>query len=1208
MIAIIQLLINNRFKKIDLKNRFKNKFNMKGIPVSGHKFSGFFYFILLLAALFPLAPHAHPGHNVTMSGSTGHGMSMNRQMGKNALNTHLITVLLGSVRLDGDSRVSRRRNSAQSGRGTAKLSKRNGTAPPPGSRGGKKGNRGLKRNGNASNSSKPSVRQNSGKGNDSIPVKGKAPAYSKVLQEQGNNGQPSYFTKSHSETSGPGEINPGSGTAKKSAHKETEMFGIRTDSRVPAASPYDAVPLRSRRSKRQSGASAPVCVNEQNFIQALKNNPDGHFIQTANIDMEKAEKHAGLYNIRHPGSPAEGLPEFRGTYDGGGYRLHHIYSKPALFSRLNRAVIKHVDLINNEGPGRGQAFGLEAGLLAGESVDSTFIDVALNVAEINRGALTQQGLAENAEPRSGGLVGRSDNSVYEGIRAAGFDVGDNAYPVSGALVGSGDNNRFSNIYLDDFKVRGAAIGSLVGRGNNNTIVDFFVDSSGEGNPNQLVGSGNDTSIRRGVVTGQLPPYYPAGTTVEEVIGYFRLSDPATVSTGTLSENNWRLDPGLAPVPRVLDKNIKAVREKFRAQDAPACNLLACPPPVASDCRHQTEEMYRGQVQDFIFFDDKNIYILVREGNTTNHLKHMPGYGNDTCSGDDTDSGFGSGDDTSSDSGFDDDTGSGYDNNTCHSHNASYGNDGNDTVCGTDRLKSDGCAVNQLSHLSRKGVTVHDTVKNNDNGHIYMIWKRTQTEGNNAYLARYGDDGKLIDILDAGYGHVFNGGDYSLQYRNNRTVLVSKYEAWVVVGEGTSPVELPAHPSLESYVYGKAIIDDNNSIYLLADSRMEEGVFRSLIKYSEYNNKYELDAFFSAQSQFAPNDFQLPAQQSPKTTGILVDNDIWVINQDQTGLHIRSVNRMSGEDSGINIDQYVTEPSQYTLKLANNEIQLAYVDGEEVLWHSYDKQGALIDAEAFRVNPNKDIGVSALAFEELSEEASMEAIYVGGVNTTDNRPYVSRLAENDFTTYTPRERPVIPTAATGTDRPTTGTPASTGNTPPASTGNIPPASTGNTTAPPRSTLYHDIGFGVLSSATGIGLCVFCSVGSTTCYKRYIKKRRLAGRGPENLRHAANGTTGSNADERSNQGGSPDMLLLVPPGPPPVYDPTPPPAYDPTPPPAYHTLDIAGGGAANDTATTSFSAEGSHGSHGAHESISGDDEMGYPNGLDSSSTQNLLDSDN
>ena len=523
VMAIIQLLINNRVKKINLKNRLKNRFNMKGISVSEHKFSGFFYFILLLAALFPLAPHAHPGHNATMSGSTGHGMSMNRQMGKNALNTHLITALLGSVILDGDNRVSRRRNSAQSGRGTAKLSKRNGTAPPPGSRGGKKGNRGLKRNGNASNSSKPSVRQNSGKGNDSIPVKGKAPAYSKVLQEQGNNGQPSYFTKSHSETPGPGETNPGAGTGRKRANKKTKMSDRQqADSRVPAASPYSVTP--SRRSKRQSGTSAPVCVDERNFIRELKKNPNGHFIQTTDIDMEKAEKHAGLYSIRHPGSPAEGLPEFRGTYNGGGYRLHHVYSKPALFSRLNRAVIKHVDLINDEGPGRGQAFGLEAGLLAGESVDSTFMDVSLNEAEINRGSLTQQGLAEDAKPRSGGLVGRSDNSVYVDIRAAGFDVGNDGYPVSGTLIGSGDNNRFSNIYLDDFKVKGASIGSIVGRGNNNTIVDFFIDSSGEGNPSQLVGSGNDTSIRRGVVTGQLPPYYPAGTTVEEVIGHFRLSD------------------------------------------------------------------------------------------------------------------------------------------------------------------------------------------------------------------------------------------------------------------------------------------------------------------------------------------------------------------------------------------------------------------------------------------------------------------------------------------------------------------------------------------------------------------------------------------------------------------------------------------------------------------------------------------------------------
>ena len=1184
---------------------------MKGISVSGHKFSGFFYFILLLAALFPLARHAyaHPGHNTTTSRSTGHGMSM----GADARGLCTRLALLSILRTDDRSSLST--DLARCKNYGGKNQKANGSDTPKARSTGKarsvglRGGRGNQRNGTRTNFGKSSVGKKTGKGNKSRRVNESALVEGASRNELGNN-QVLHSVEGYSETSGTGRKKPGTGKkrknkkAKMSGRQQIEDSGQQADSRVPAASLYG---LPSGRSKRQSGASAPVCVNERNFIRALKNNPDGHFIQTADIDMEKAEKHAGLYNIRHSDSPAEGLPEFRGTYNGGGHRLHHIYSKPALFSRLNRAVIKHVDLINNEGPGRGQAFGLEAGLLAGESVDSTFMDVSLNEAEINRGSLTQQGLAEDAKPRSGALVGRSDNSVYVDIRAAGFDVGNDGYPVSGTLIGSGDNNRFSNIYLDDFKVRGVAIGSLVGSGNNNSIVDFFINSSGEGNPNQLVGSGNDTSIRRGVVTGQIPPYYPAGTTVEEVISYFHLSDPATVSTGTLSEDNWRLDPGLVPIPRVLDKNIRAIREKFRAQDAPACNLLACPPPVASDCRHQTEEMYGGQVQDFIFFDDENIYLLVREGNAmANHLKHI--YGNDdTCSGDDTssdngfDSGFGSDDDTGS--------GSGYDNDTCHSDNTSYGNDGDgdDTVCSTDRLKSDGCAVNQLSYLSRRGVTVHDTVKNSDNGRIYMVWKRTQTEGDNAYLARYGDDGKFIDILDAGYGHVFNGGDYSLQYRNKRTVLVSKYQAWVIVGEGTSPVELPAHPSLVSYAYGKAIIDDNNSIYLLADSSTEEGKFRSLIKYSEYNYKYELDASFSVQRQFTSNGLQLSAQQSPEATGILVDNDIWVIHQDQTGFHIRSVNRMSGEDSGISIDQYVTEPSQYALRLANDEVQLAYVDGEEVLWHSYNRQGELIDAEAFKVGTNNEVSVSALEFKDLSEENSGETIYVGGVNTTDNRPYASRLAKDDFTTYIPGERPVIPTTETGTGRSTTGTPASTGNTPPATTGNTPPASTGNTsfastgntpastgntTVPPGSTLYHDAGLGLLSSVTGIGLCVAGSVGSVRCYKKYIKKRRLAGRGGEDLR---DDIIRLNVGERRDRGGRVDMLPLIPLNSPQAD-------HIPVPLPAYDTLDIADESTANDMFTTSFSAEGPHSSH---EGISGDVETGSIDGPDSSSTQNLLD---
>ena len=1003
------------------------------------------------------------------------------------------------------------------------------------------GGRGNQRNGTRTNFGKLSVRKKTGKGytgkgNKDALVAGASSAGKKPGRVNGSalvagsaqnelaNHQLLHPVEGRSETSGPGGRKSESGKGKKRRNKKTRMprrqqtvdsgqqiadGGQPADYGVSAASTYSAVP--SLRSKRQSDATAPVCVNERNIIEKLKENPRGHFIQTEDIDMEKAEIAAGLYSTRNEVSPAEGLPEFRGTYDGGGHRLHHIHSNPGLFNRLNGAVIKHVDLINNNNAIMlGQAYGgLEAGLLAGESDDSTFIDISLHVAVINRGRLEFRGVEADAEPHSGALVGRSDSSVFEGIRTTGVSVGNDNHPASGALVGSGDNNRFSNIYLSGYGVRGEELGSIIGSGNNNTIDGCVIDSRNPDNPTLLVGSGNGTSVSRCLIIGKNPPYFPEGTVADEVIGYRRLSDPAIFSIGTFSDTNWRLDHGLVPVPRMQDKNINIVREKFRAWDAPPCSRLACPPPVASDCRQPTEEMYEGQVQDFLSFDDKNIYLLVKEGNNTaDHLKYMPG--NNTCSGDDTGSGSGFGFGSGNNASYGNDTSYG---NACPGNSTISDNTGDDNACGTDRLKSDGCAVNQLSYLSRGGVTVHDTVKNNDNGRIYLIWKRTHTEGHNAYLARYGDDGKFIDVLEAGYGHVFNGENFSLQYRNNRTVLVSTNQAFVIVGEGSSPVELPAHPSLVSYAYGKAIIDENNSIYILADSRTEEGGFRSLIKYSENNSgEYEIDPFFVVQSQFTPNDLQFSTQQSPRSAGIPVDDDIWVINQDQTGLHIRSVNRMSGGDSGIVIDQYVTEPSQYALRLANDEVQLAYVDGEEVIWHSYNRQGKLIDSEAVRLD--QEVSVSALKFKDIAEDDPGETIYIGGVNTTDNRPYSSR-----FTTYRPGERPVTqnaettaeaettadyfttatPDSTTATPDSTTGTPASNTGTPASNTG-----TPGDTPTTPGSTSHTDIIGGATSVTVGIGLCVVCGVGSGVCCKKYIKKRKLMRRVAQAPTHISTGS--------------------------------------------------------------------------------------------------------
>ena len=1133
--------------------------------MSVHKCPGFFYIIFLLAALFPLAQHAYPGHNIT--GSTGHGMSMHKQMRADVNGMCTRLALLSIIRPDSSSLQTELAKCKSSG---GKTKNANGNNAPKAGRTGKPGSAGTRggrrnqRNGTRSNSGKSSAEKkpgkgNTGKSNKGAQVAGASSAGKKPgrvngsalvagsFQNELGSHQVLHPVEGHAETSGPGELKPESGKGKKQGNKKTKVpgrqqiagSGQKAYSTAPAVSTYNAVSLR--RSKRQSGAPAPVCVNERNIIEKLRENPRGHFIQTEDIDMEKAEIAAGFYGRRDPNVPAAGLPEFSGTYDGGGHKLKHISSNPGLFSRLNGAVIKHVDLINDEGLKHGLAVGSEAGLLAGESVDSTFSDISMGVALINWAALTHLGVAEDAEPHSGTLVGRSNSSVYEDIRLVRFGLGIPDLPASGGLVGSGDNNRFSNIYLDDFDVRGVNRGIIIGSGENNTIDGCVINSSGTSSPIQLVGSGNGTSVSRCLIFGTNPPYFPEGTVADEVIGYRSLSEPAILSIGTFSDTDWRLDPGLIPIPRMQDKNINAVRERFRSNDAPLCDQLACPPPVASDCRQPTEEMYEGQVQDFLSFDDKNIYLLVKAGNNTaDHLKYMPG--NHTCSGDDTGSGY--------NASYGNDTSYG---NACPSNNTIPDNAGDDNACGTDRLKSDGCAVNQLSYLSRGGVTVYDTVKNNDNGRIYLIWKRTQTEGNNAFLASYGNNGEVIDVLAAGYGHVFTGEDFSLQYHNNRTVLVSRNQAFVIVGEGSSPVELPAHPSLMSYVYGKAIIDDNNGIYLLADARTEEGEFRSLIKYSENNNgEYEIDPSFIVQSQFTPGGLQFSTQQSPQSAGILVDNDIWVINQDRTGFHIRSVNSMSGEYSGIDIDQYVTEPSRYTLKLANDEVQLAYVDGEEVLWHSYNKQGGLIDSASVRLE--REAGVKALDFKNIAEGGSVETIYVGGVNTTDNRPYATRLTENDFTAYTPRERPVtqsaettaeaettteyfttatpastaatpastagtpastaatpastaatpastagIPASTAGTPASTTGTPASTIGTPasttgtPASTTGTPASTTGTPgdtpTTPPDSTIIIS---GVTSATVGLGLCIACGTGSAVCCTKCIKKRRLARR--------------------------------------------------------------------------------------------------------------------
>ena len=1046
-----------------------------------YKFSRLFYFLFLLTVLFPITLRAHPITNSTGTlRPNSHGLATSRG-GMTATQLCSTTLLFSTITPAGKGCAPSKNRSPMKGKNRRRSSSKTNPVVLEKRAGNKQGDGGYQRDRGTVSSGTRANQPSAGKSRGNGGGNGDAVAVS-MPYFSGGEGIPA--SSIHSVDSPKKARSAGKGKKRKTDQnpelKKAKVPAVRpgaeksVETTAALAESLQAMSLSgsAARFKRQSVSSAPVEVGQVNFEKAIRNSPVRKFIQVEDIILS---------------AQSQGLPGLEGTYDGRGHKISNIRQGVGLFSTLDDSEVANLHLddsfpFTSERP---YVSGHIAGLLAGSSTGGRVSNITVTLAGVN--VYSSAPDAAN----SGVLVGASTRTQYTDINlelgtAGKPEAQDQISGISGGIISRGNDNTFTNIVMAGMVVRGMPAGSILGSGTNNTISNFLINAGRDGTPAQLVGSGSYT-LRNGIVYGDGPPYNLAGADIDGFLGYNDLSEPPVVQVGNIDETAWRVGPNLVPIPRTLDELLRITRSVFRVSYQFDCNVFACPPPILEECRYDNAESYTGAVQDFVSFDSDSIYILVKDSsNNENYLRQ----------------------------------------GLCNS--------GQSECTATGRLKGDGCPVDQLSELSRRGIIVYDSAENRDDGAVYMVWSRKGQEegGTPVYLARYNRDGGLIGVQDGGYAHNFNGTDFSLQYGYGRNVLVARDKAWVSVGAGTVPIELPAHPSLESHVYSKAVIDADHDVYLLANLRTEEGILKSLIKYRATDGGgYDIDPNFLIQS-FTPATASLSEPLSPGEGGIIIDSDnVWFVDRDQTGFHIRGIDRETGEYSGVNINHFVAEPAEYTLEIVGGEVQFAFVDGKNIKWYSYNKQGELLDANTIRVED--DVNVSSLKF-AYTQADQEKVLHAGGSRVSNNKPHVSRLTADDFMPDTQTTTPVVTSGFTDNSTVPTEGPTTTGG--PTETGE--PTTTGEpvtddlkvdgttTDIPADHTTYYYAG-----GALAVDLVLFVS-GVTVCggiTYMYIEKRK-SGRARARAQAAGNNIGGNNhtptvvlMEEGRRQDTEPDRVL-------------------------------------------------------------------------------------
>ena len=562
-----------------------------------YKFSRLFYFLFLLTVLFPITLRAHPITNSTGTlRPNSHGLATSRG-GMTATQLCSTTLLFSTITPAGKGCAPSQNRSPMKGKNRRRSSSKTNPVVLEKRAGNKQGDGGYQRDrgtvSSGTRANQPSAgksRGNGGGNGDAVAVSmpyfsggegipassihsvgSSKKARSAGKDKKRKTDKNSELEKARLPAVGSGAENSvetsdalaqslqamslGESAAVKSGAKKS------VETAAALAQSPQAVSLgpRATRAKRQGSTTR---VNQNNFLDSIRDNPDGDFVQVENINL----------NFQ-----TSGLPAFSGTYNGGGHKISDIRQGAGLFARLNRAEVSNLLLARSFPRNTAQSYvsGNAAGLLAGSSSRSRVSGVKMIFGGVN---------ADSSAPEaatSGVLVGTSTYTEYTdiaiGLGAAGKPgAQDEARGTSGGIIGSGNHNTFTNILTADAVARGEPAGAIVGSGTNNTIRNVLVDASDDRAPAKLVGFGSYTLIN-GVVYGDSPPYNLAGANVSGFLGYNNPTEPPVVRVGDINEVEWRVGPNLASIPRSLDGIIRFARSELRTSNQPDCTQLACAP-------------------------------------------------------------------------------------------------------------------------------------------------------------------------------------------------------------------------------------------------------------------------------------------------------------------------------------------------------------------------------------------------------------------------------------------------------------------------------------------------------------------------------------------------------------------------------------------------------------------------------------------------------
>ena len=184
----------------------------------------------------------------------------------------------------------------------------------------------------------------------------------------------------------------------------------------------------------EASVAGSIAISDRAGLEAIKNNLNGNYHLTANIDLAGAEW--------VPIGDGSYFGRFSGTFDGQGYVISNLkitgngYENNGLFGGTDRATIKNVGLENTQINVTGSA-GANAGGICGSSSGS--ISNCYNTGEISLSSSVGEAFA-------GGICGGGSASISNCYNTGSVSASSSSKSASAGGIGGYVASSFENCY------------------------------------------------------------------------------------------------------------------------------------------------------------------------------------------------------------------------------------------------------------------------------------------------------------------------------------------------------------------------------------------------------------------------------------------------------------------------------------------------------------------------------------------------------------------------------------------------------------------------------------------------------------------------------------------------------------------------------------------------------------------------------------------